>query len=273
MRQAEGPAVVDFGISLGLPAAEDMGDRHAYYRDVLRRGEGWFTSAWLSDHLMKDNSPTLEGWTALAFLAAEFPAYAFGNLVLSQSFRNPALLAKMAVTLHYLTGGRLILGIGAGWQADEYLAYGYPYPSAGTRVEQLDEAIDVLRAMWSQSPASYEGRHYHIRNAYCEPRPATPIQILVGGHRPKLMRIVAQKADIWQWDDPRTSVASSPRCACRRSARPTSRSTGAISPRLRGTRSARHRTRQAALPASSTGSWARLRRTPFASLRRLSTLA
>jgi alkanesulfonate monooxygenase SsuD/methylene tetrahydromethanopterin reductase-like flavin-dependent oxidoreductase (luciferase family) len=194
--------MVDFGISLGRPRAETMTDRHAYYRDLLARGEGAFSSAWVSDHLMNEDRPLLEGWTTLAFLAAEFPSYTFGNLVLSQSYRNPALLAKMAATLQYLSDGRLILGIGAGWQADEYLAYDYPYPSAGTRVEQLGEAIDVLRAMWTQSPANYEGRHYHVRNAYCEPRPATPIPILVGGHRPKLMRVTAEKADMWQWDGP-----------------------------------------------------------------------
>jgi alkanesulfonate monooxygenase SsuD/methylene tetrahydromethanopterin reductase-like flavin-dependent oxidoreductase (luciferase family) len=114
--------MVDFGLSLGAPSAEAMGDRHAYYRDLLARGDGAFSSAWVSDHLMKDDRPMLEGWTAIAFLAAEFPAYTFGNLVLSQSYRNPALLAKMAATLQYLTDGRLILGIGAGWQADEYRA-------------------------------------------------------------------------------------------------------------------------------------------------------
>jgi len=194
--------VVDFGIQLAGPAAEEMGDRHAWYRDLLRRGEGAFSSAWVSDHLMKDDQPMLEGWTTLAYLAAEFPGYDYGNTVLSQSYRNPALLAKMAATFQYLTEGRLILGIGAGWQADEYHAYDYPYPGIGTRIEQLGEAIDVLRAMWTQSPANYEGQHYHVRNAYCEPRPATPIPILVGGRRPKFMRVAAAKADIWQWDGP-----------------------------------------------------------------------
>ena len=194
--------MVDFGIHLAGPSAEEMGDRHAYYRDLLARGEGTFSSAWVSDHLMKDDAPMLEGWTAIAYLAAEFPAFTFGNLVLAQGYRNPALLAKMAATLQYLTEGRVILGIGAGWQADEYLAYDYPYPTPGTRVAQLGEAIDVLRAMWTQSPASYEGDHYHVRNAYCEPRPATPIPILVGGRRPKLLRVAAGKADIWQWDGP-----------------------------------------------------------------------
>jgi alkanesulfonate monooxygenase SsuD/methylene tetrahydromethanopterin reductase-like flavin-dependent oxidoreductase (luciferase family) len=194
--------MIEFGIHLGAPSAEPMDDRHAYYRELLSRGDGAFSSVWVSDHLMKDDLPILEAWTALTFLAAEFPNYTFGQLVLSQSYRNPALLAKMAATFQYLSGGRLVLGIGAGWQADEYAAYGYPYPSAGTRVEQLGEAIDVLRALWTQSPADYEGVHYQVRHAYCEPRPATPIPILVGGHRPKLMRIAAEKADIWQWDGP-----------------------------------------------------------------------
>jgi len=194
--------MVEFGIHLGAPTAETMTDRHSYYRELLALADGAFSSAWVSDHLMNDDLPLLEGWTTVAFLAAEFPSYTFGNLVLSQSYRNPALLAKMAATLQYLTGGRLVLGIGAGWQADEYLAYDYPYPSAGIRVAQLSEAIDVLQAMWTESPANYHGQHYQVRDAYCEPRPAVPIPILVGGHRPKLMRVVAEKADIWQWDGP-----------------------------------------------------------------------
>jgi alkanesulfonate monooxygenase SsuD/methylene tetrahydromethanopterin reductase-like flavin-dependent oxidoreductase (luciferase family) len=162
----------EFGIQLAAPAAEEMGDRHDYYRDVLTRGAGSFTSVWVSDHLMKEALPTFEGWTALAYLAAEFPSYTLGYLVLCQSYRNPALLAKMAVTLQALTRGRLILGIGAGWQADEYLAYGHRYPSGAVRVAQLGEAIDVLRGMWTQSPATYHGEHYQVQDAYCEPRPA-----------------------------------------------------------------------------------------------------
>jgi len=194
--------MVAFGIHVAGPSAEPMGDRHGYYRQLLERAGSSFTSFWVSDHLMSGSLPTFEGWTALAYLAAEFPSYAVGNLVLAQSYRNPALLAKMAVTLHSLTGGRLLLGIGAGWQADEYAAYGYEFPSAGTRVEQLGEAIDVLRAMWTQSPATYEGRHYRVRDAYCEPRPAPMIPIMVGGRRPKLIRVAATKADLFNWDGP-----------------------------------------------------------------------
>jgi alkanesulfonate monooxygenase SsuD/methylene tetrahydromethanopterin reductase-like flavin-dependent oxidoreductase (luciferase family) len=194
--------MVEFGINLLMPSAEEADDRQRYFLDLLRIAEGSFTSAWVPDHLMKGDQPLLEAWTTITWFAAMAPSFTFGNLVLSQSYRNPALLAKMAATFHHWSGGRLILGIGAGWQADEYAAYDYPYPSAGVRVEQLSEAIDVLRAMWTQSPASYEGRYYRVRDAYCEPRPASPIPILVGGRKPKFMRVAAEKADIWQWDGP-----------------------------------------------------------------------
>ena len=194
--------VVDFGISLAMPSAEEASDRQAYFLDLLRIAEGSLSSAWVADHLMKGTRPLLEAWTTITYFAAKASSFTFGNLVLSQSYRNPALLAKMAATLQYWTGGRLILGIGAGWQADEYAAYDFPYPSAGVRIEQLSEAIDVLRALWTDSPATYEGRHYRVLDAYCEPRPTMPIPILVGGRKPRFMRVAAEKADIWQWDGP-----------------------------------------------------------------------
>jgi alkanesulfonate monooxygenase SsuD/methylene tetrahydromethanopterin reductase-like flavin-dependent oxidoreductase (luciferase family) len=90
--------VVEFGIILAGPSSEDMGDRRDYLRSLLEHGQGPFASAWLADHLMKADRPMLEAWTTLTYLAAEFPAYTFGHTVLSQSYRNPALLAKMAAT-------------------------------------------------------------------------------------------------------------------------------------------------------------------------------
>ena len=198
---SERPAI-EWGLQLLAPSAEEMGDRRDYLRSLLEHGEGAMQSAWHPDHLMKGGTPRLEAWTVITWLAAEFPSYRFGHTVMCQSYRNPGLLAKMAATLDYLSDGRFTLGIGAGWQADEYLAYGYEFPRAGIRIEQLAEAIDVCRALWTQSPASYEGTHYRLRNAYSEPRPAKPIPILVGGRRPKFMRVAAEKADIWQWDGP-----------------------------------------------------------------------
>jgi alkanesulfonate monooxygenase SsuD/methylene tetrahydromethanopterin reductase-like flavin-dependent oxidoreductase (luciferase family) len=194
---------LDFGIDLGMNQVGDRSaDRLGYYRQCLQAGEGAFSAMWVSDHLQKGDAPVYEGWTTLTYLAALAPSYRAGHLVLSQSYRNPALLAKMAATLQALSGGRLVLGLGAGWQEDEYLSYGFPYPPAGTRIEQLGEAVDVVRAMWTQAPATYEGKHYQVRDAYCEPRPDPCPRILIGGQGAKVMRLVAEKADAWQWDGP-----------------------------------------------------------------------
>jgi alkanesulfonate monooxygenase SsuD/methylene tetrahydromethanopterin reductase-like flavin-dependent oxidoreductase (luciferase family) len=201
-RYEEG-VMVEFGIHLfGQQAGQtprDLLDQHLAW---LRAGEGALTSAWVSDHLESGDRPLLEGWTTLTYLAALAPTYRVGHLVLSQSFRNPSLLAKMAATLQHLTGGRFILGIGAGWRAGEYAAYDYPFPSAGTRIEELREAIDLIRAMWTASPATFAGSHYRVTEARTEPLPDPPPKILIGGQGPKLMRLVAEKADIWVWDMP-----------------------------------------------------------------------
>jgi alkanesulfonate monooxygenase SsuD/methylene tetrahydromethanopterin reductase-like flavin-dependent oxidoreductase (luciferase family) len=138
----------------------------------------------------------------MAYLAAAYPRFRYGSLVLSQSYRNPALLAKMAATLQALTGGRLILGLGAGWHEEEYRAYGYEYPRPGVRVAQLAETIEILRAMWTSSPATYSGEHYAIDGAYCEPRPDPPIPILVGTNGPRALAVAARLADMWCWDGP-----------------------------------------------------------------------
>src|SRR5437588_7531302 len=126
-----------------------------------------FNTIWVEDHFQWDNKPTIESVTTLAYLAGRHEAMRFGNIVLGQSYRNPALTAKMAANLQMMTGGRFIMGIGAGWKEDEYRAYGYEYPSAGLRIEQLEEAVQIIRALWTQSPANFQGKHYHIENAYC----------------------------------------------------------------------------------------------------------
>ncbi|HOJ79900.1 MAG TPA: LLM class flavin-dependent oxidoreductase, partial [Clostridiales bacterium] len=108
-----------------------------------------------------DDNPTIEVWTALSFMAARWPLFKFGPMVLGQSYRNPALMAKMAATLQILTGGRLIFGLGAGWKEDEYHAYNWPFPSVGTRLQQLDEALEIIKRLWTQSgPVTWEGKHY-----------------------------------------------------------------------------------------------------------------
>lgn len=140
--------------------------------------------------------PWFEGWTSLSYLAAKYPNLKFGNLVLSAGYRNPAQLAKMAATLQYLSGGRLILGLGAGWQKEEYAAYGYDFPSYKERVERLKETIEIIRLMW-KSPATYQGKYNQIRNVYCEPKPTEKIPILVGADGRAALRVVAKLADAW----------------------------------------------------------------------------
>jgi alkanesulfonate monooxygenase SsuD/methylene tetrahydromethanopterin reductase-like flavin-dependent oxidoreductase (luciferase family) len=193
--------VVDLGLQ-GFPEAPDGVDRLTHIGRILERVPPEFTTVWIDDHLQFGDREKLEGWTLLTYLAASYPRFRYGHLVLSQSFRNPALLAKMAATLQRLTGGRFILGIGAGWHEEEYRAYDYPYPRGGVRVEQLAEAIEVMRAMWTQSPATFEGEHYRVKDAYCEPRPDPPIPIMVGTNGPKALGVVARHADWWNWDGP-----------------------------------------------------------------------
>jgi len=171
---------------------------------TLQRISGRFHSAWVADHFIPwaefeaDGTDTLECWSSIAYLAGAFPELMFGSIVLCQSYRNPALLAKMAATLQLLSGGRFIFGIGAGWKEDEYRAYGYDFPKTPVRIAQLGEVVQIVRRLWQESPASFQGEYYQIVNAYCEPRPQPPPPIMIGGGGERLtLRLVAQYADWW----------------------------------------------------------------------------
>jgi alkanesulfonate monooxygenase SsuD/methylene tetrahydromethanopterin reductase-like flavin-dependent oxidoreductase (luciferase family) len=165
---------------------------------VLDVASQYFSSFWVSDHLMIGSNYRLEGWTQLAWIAARYPGQTIGTDVLSNSFRHPPVLAKMAASLQALSQGRLILGYGAGWVPEEYAAYGVTYPSARTRIAQMADGIRVMRALWTQSPASYAGEFYAVVDAYCEPRPNPMPPILIGGEGEQfLLRAVAELADYW----------------------------------------------------------------------------
>jgi len=139
--------------------------------------------------------------TTLSYFAGEFPQFRVGALVLCQSYRNPALTAKMAANLQLLSKGRFILGLGAGWKEDEYHAYNYPFPDTKTRLEQLEEAAIIVKAMWSSRPATVTGKHFSIRDAYCEPQPNPPVPLLIGGGgEEKTLAIVARRADWWNFN-------------------------------------------------------------------------
>jgi alkanesulfonate monooxygenase SsuD/methylene tetrahydromethanopterin reductase-like flavin-dependent oxidoreductase (luciferase family) len=155
-------------------------------------------SVWVSDHHMTADRYRLECWTQLTWIAARYPGPLLGTVVMANSYRHPPLLAKMAASLQEFSGGRLILGYGAGWAEDEYRAYGYEYPSARVRIAQMVDGIKVMRALWSGHPATYRGQYYQVTDAYCEPRPAPPPPVMIGGDGERyLLRAVAEHGDWW----------------------------------------------------------------------------
>jgi alkanesulfonate monooxygenase SsuD/methylene tetrahydromethanopterin reductase-like flavin-dependent oxidoreductase (luciferase family) len=157
-----------------------------------------FESLWISDHLMTEDRFRLECWTELTWLAARFAEPLLGTIVMANSYRHPALLAKMAASLQYLSGGRFILGYGAGWAEDEYRAYGFDFPSARTRIEQMVEGIDVIRALWAGGPVDYAGEHYRLTEAMAFPVPEPQPPIMIGGDGEHVtLRAVATHADWW----------------------------------------------------------------------------
>jgi alkanesulfonate monooxygenase SsuD/methylene tetrahydromethanopterin reductase-like flavin-dependent oxidoreductase (luciferase family) len=181
-----------------MPAGADRYEAHL--RRVLTTISGRLHSAWIPDHFVDGQSDVPEALTTLSYVAALFPELHVGPVVLSQSYRNPAMLAKMAATLQQLSGGRFILGLGAGWRAEEYRSYGYDFPAAPARIAQLAEVVQICKAMWSPGrvEATFRGQHFRIEQAVCQPKPDPPPPVMIGGAGEKLMlRVVAQYADWW----------------------------------------------------------------------------
>lgn len=162
--------------------------------DAERAG---FTRLWVSDHLFLDpdaaNTDCLEAWILLAALAVRTERIRIGPMVTAQSYRNPALLAKIASTVDVMSTGRLDFGLGAGWKEVEYRAYGYDFPDAPTRVTQMIETLEICTRMWKEERATYRGKHYRIENALCSPKPMQkPLPIWIGGSKPRVMRAAAK---------------------------------------------------------------------------------
>lgn len=161
-----------------------------------------FDAVWDYDHFygpMEHTDPTFEGWTTLAAMAVVTRRARIGCLVPGVTYRNPAILAKMAVTVDHISGGRLNFGIGAGWHEAEHRGYGIPFPSPGTRVAMVDEALTVIRRLWAEESVNFDGRFFTLQEALCEPkplqRPHPPIAI--GGMEPKMLSVIARHADMW----------------------------------------------------------------------------
>jgi F420-dependent oxidoreductase-like protein len=162
-----------------------------------------FRSAWLMDHLYPilapPAEPMLEAWTTLAALAARTTTIRIGVLVSANTFRHPAVLARMAATIDQLSHGRLEVGLGAAWCREEHVENGLPFPPLRERLDRLDEACSVLRALWTEPAVTFAGQHYALDGARCAPKPLQArLPLLLGGQgERRALRIVAKHADRW----------------------------------------------------------------------------
>jgi len=207
---------MEFGVSVphGKPGQHtDYGMIREAALECERLG---FDSIYLSDHVVpRPNTPYperdeydldvpyLECWTLLSALAVETSSVKLGTFTLCNSFRQPpSLLAKMASTLDHISGGRLIFGIGAGYNELEYNMYGVPYPKPSIRLRQLGEALHVIKKMWTEDRPTFTGRYYSINEAICNPKPVQKPHppILIGGRGRRItLKLVAEHADAWNW--------------------------------------------------------------------------
>ncbi|GLV56393.1 LLM class F420-dependent oxidoreductase [Dictyobacter sp. S3.2.2.5] len=160
--------------------------------------------AWLFDHfypLTPDMSgPCLEGWSVLSAFAAVTKRIRLGLMVTGNTYRHPAVLANIAATVDVISKGRLDFGLGAGWNEYEHTAYGIPLYTVGERLRRLDEACEVIKRLWTEKQANFEGRYYQIKDAYCEPKPVQqpyPPFVIGGGGEKVTLRIAAKYASVW----------------------------------------------------------------------------
>ena len=162
-----------------------------------------FDSLWVMDHLYQievvgpREDPMLEAYTLLGALAARTREVALGTMVTGVTYRNPALLAKIVTTLDIISSGRAILGIGAAWNDDEHAGYGYDFPTAKERLDRLEEALQIIPAMFTEETPSFQGRHYRIQEVLNNPKPIRGrIPVLIGGGGEKrTLRLVARYGD------------------------------------------------------------------------------
>jgi F420-dependent oxidoreductase-like protein len=176
--------------------------------DLARRADaGPWESIWVYDHFhtvpVPTDEATHEAWTLMAAFAASTQRVRLGQMCTCMGYRNPAYLAKVAATCDVISGGRIEMGIGGGWYEHEWNAYGYGFPSAGTRLGMLDEGVQIMRQMWTEGTATLDGKHYHVDGAIGRPLPlqegGIPFWIAGGGEK-KTLRIAAQYAQYTNFD-------------------------------------------------------------------------
>lgn len=199
------PDIIKFGVFLPFYAFKNKNDSPIFnqLKDVVQICEKLgFSSIWLDDHLMLNGKPILECWTTISALSKVTKKIRLGTMVTCNSFRNPALLAKMSSTVDNISNGRLELGIGAGIQKQEHRAYGFPFNSSKIRIKHLDEAIRIIKKLWTQKNVCFKGRYYNLRNAFCEPKPIQkphPPLIIGGGGEQLMLKLTAKYANRYDW--------------------------------------------------------------------------
>lgn len=184
-----------------------LGQNHYTWPEIVEQfrlaEELGYDHAWGHDHFVATREGPegimLEAWTVLAGLAAVTSRIRLGILVTGNTYRHPAMLAKQAVTADHISGGRLILGMGAGWHEQEHAMYGYPFPSPKERVDRFEEALRVLELLQTEERPSFVGRYYQLREAIFDPKPVQQprIPLLVGTQGARMIRITGRYADMW----------------------------------------------------------------------------
>lgn len=194
-------------LSFGIKTAP----QHTTYESMLKVWKAAdalpvFAHAWLFDHfnpIFSDvNGPCFEGWTMLAAMAAQTSRIRIGQMVTGNTYRHPAVLAHMAATIDVISGGRLDLGIGAGWNEYEHSSMGIPLYAPGERIRRFGEACEIIRRLFTQHLTDFDGRYYQLKEARLEPKPIQkpyPPFVIGGGGEQLTLRIVAQYAQVWNF--------------------------------------------------------------------------
>ncbi|MFL5807058.1 MAG: LLM class F420-dependent oxidoreductase [Roseiflexaceae bacterium] len=185
--------------------------QHTNYADMLKIWQAAeavevFEHAWLFDHFIPiggdPDGPCLEGWTLLAAFAARTSRIRVGIMVTGNTYRHPAVLANMGATVDIIANGRLDMGIGAGWNQLEHDSYGIELLPPGKRISQFEEACEVIRLLWTEKYADFNGTYYQLKEARCEPKPVQkpyPPFVIGGSGEKRTLRVVAKYADVWNF--------------------------------------------------------------------------
>ncbi|GHO45749.1 TIGR03560 family F420-dependent LLM class oxidoreductase [Ktedonospora formicarum] len=191
---------LSFGIKTGQRYST-----HTALLDVWQEADSIpvFEHAWLNDHFMDLSStppgPYLESWILLAALAARTQRLRIGVMVTDNTYRHPAVFAKIAATVDVISHGRLNVGLGTGWSEQQHHAYGIPLPPPGERVRRLGEACEVIQRLWSEPAVTFDGSYYQLHEAPCDPKPVQkPFPpFAIGGEGERTLQVIARYADIW----------------------------------------------------------------------------